>query len=754
MFEKCFKKSPKSTQCVCHLILTMTEEKHADCRKCEVKGEALAGLSSWTKSYSCPMHLEVAQDRPGSCSKCGMALEASKTTSSESDEYRDLTTRFWISLVLTLPVFLLDMTSMLVSQDQLSFISPTVTLWLNLTLSTPVVFWGGLPFFQKAGASIVNKSPNMFTLVALSTGVAYAYSLTAVLFPELFPGNFIATTHFEGQAVPAVYFESAAVITTLVLLGQVLEAQARDHTQYALRELLTLAPDTATLVENDSTELTVPISQIKEGDKLRVRPGQKIPVDGRIIEGSTSVDESMLTGESILAEKLPGSKVSSGTINGTGSFLMLAQRVGKDTILSKIIQAVSEAQHSRIPVQRLVDAIASYFVPIVLLIALTTFVIWLCWGPPPSLSNAVVNSIAVLIIACPCALGLATPMSIMVATGRGAKAGILLRNAEVLQNLEKADVLVADKTGTLTLGKPEVEEILVTGEYSKQELLCLAASVERASEHPLANAITKAAELAQLRLAEVGNFKAYIGRGISGDVEGKRVHLGNKRYIEEVVGHSNQIDELATKLGADRTALFIAVNGKLVGGIKCSDRLKDNAVEAIRLLHNNNIDVVIASGDDSSVVKAVCRELKIEHFYGGISPLDKVETVKRFQADGHIVAVAGDGINDAPALKQADIGIAMGSGSDIAIESADLVLVKGDLRGIARAITLSHSMMRNIRENLFLAFVYNVISLPIAAGVLYPVVGLLLNPMIASVAMSLSSLSVVANALRLRNLKL
>ena len=703
--------------------------------------------------YTCPMHPEIEQVGPGACPKCGMDLEPKTLQLDAGDddpELRGMTRRFWIAAALTLPVFLLSMLPMLgVPVDR--WLGPTIEPWLQLALATPVVLWAGWPFFERGFRSLVTGHLNMFTLIAIGTGAAYLYSFVAVLFPTLIPHQF---RHDGG--VP-VYFEAAAVIITLVLLGQLLELRARHRTGAAIRELLSLAPPVARVVR-DGEEREVPLDEVHQGDVLRVRPGEKIPVDGRLTDGASSVEESMITGEPMPVEKRSGDTVIGGTLNQTGSFLMVADKVGKDTVLSRIIGMVADAQRSRAPIQKVADAVAGYFVPAVLAIAVITFLVWAIAAPEqPPLAWALVNAVAVLIIACPCALGLATPMSIMVGIGRGAREGVLVKNAEVLERLEKVDTVVVDKTGTLTAGRPTLTECLPVGSIGEVELLRLAASVEQQSEHPLARAIVAGAAARTISVPAVAQFDSVTGGGARGSVEGRNVLVGKRAWLaEEGVADLAALDERATTLQQQgRTVMHVAVDGRFAGLIAVSDPIKDSTPEAVRSLHDLGLRIIMLTGDSEQTARTVAAGLGIDEFRAGVKPEGKHELVKALQAEGHTVAMAGDGINDAPALAAADVGIAMGTGSDAAIESAGVTLVKGDLRGIVKAIDLSRHTMRNIRQNLFFALIYNALGVPIAAGVLYPLSShLLLNPMIAAAAMSLSSVSVVANALRLRTMKM
>ena len=679
--------------------------------------------------YTCPMHPEVVSDKPGSCPKCGMALEPLMPAAGEeeSPELRDMSRRFWVSLVLTLPVFVVAMLHL------------AGLRWLELALATPVVLWGGWPFFVRGWQSIVHRSLNMFTLIAIGTGVSWTYSVVAALAPGIFPPSFR-----DQHGTVAVYFEAAAVIVTLVLLGQVLELRARSRTSSAIKALLGLAPKTARLVRDDGNEEDVPLHDVKPGDKLRVRPGEKVPVDGVVLEGTSAVDESMVTGESIPVEKKPGSQVTGATLNTTGGFLMQAQHVGSDTLLAHIVKMVTEAQRSRAPIQKLADVVASWFVPAVVAIAVLAAIIWALIGPEPRFAHALVNAVAVLIIACPCALGLATPMSIMVGTGRGATQGVLIRNAEALEAMQKVDTLIVDKTGTLTEGKPRLVSIVAD---NQDELLRSAASVERASEHPLAAALVAAAHDRNLKLAEVKDFKSVTGQGVSGNVDGHRLSITNQPDEK----FAAKAEELRRE---GQTVMFVRIDDQPAGLVGVADPIKQSTPQAIALLRKEGIELVMVTGDNPTTAQAVARKLGIDRVEAGVKPERKNEVVKHLQDQGRVVAMAGDGINDAPALAQAHVGIAMGTGTDVAIESADITLVKGDLRGIAKSVRLSRATMRNIRQNLFFAFIYNALGVPIAAGVLYPFFGLLLSPMLAAAAMSFSSVSVVANALRLRRLNL
>ena len=700
--------------------------------------------------WTCPMHPEVVRAGPGSCPICGMALEprVARADDGPSEELRDMERRLRACAVLTVPLFLLAMAEMGGRSPLAGRLSPRVADLLQMALAAPVVLWGAAPFFARGWSGVVARRPNMFTLIALGTGAAFGYSVVAALWPGLLPHSFNA--HAGG---PPVYFEAAAVITTLVLLGQVLELRARHATGGALRALLGLAPRTARRIAEGRDE-DVPLEVVQRGDRLRVRPGEKVPVDGNVVDGTSAVDESMVTGESIPVEKTAGSRVIGGTVNGTGSFTMTAERVGAETLLAQIVRMVAEAQRTRAPIQRLADAVSAWFVPAVLAAAVLTFALWAARGPEPRLAHALVNAVAVLIIACPCALGLATPMSVMVATGRGARAGVLVRSAEALETLEKVDTLVVDKTGTLTEGKPRLAVVMPASGQDEAELLRLAASLERASEHPLAAAIVAAAEGRGLALAETTAFRYLTGRGVAGTVDGRAVALGNAALLEEL-GVRPGLDGPAEALRRDgQTVVFLALDGRVAGILGVSDPVREGTAEALRALGKDGVRVVMVTGDGESTAQAVARRLGIEDVRAEVLPAEKAELVGHLQAAGHVVAVAGDGVNDAPALARAHVGIAMGTGTDVAMQSAGVTLVKGDLRGIARARRLSRATMANIRQNLLFAFLYNALGVPVAAGALYPSLGILLSPMIASAAMSLSSVSVIANALRLRRARL
>ncbi|MCR4308914.1 MAG: heavy metal translocating P-type ATPase [Deltaproteobacteria bacterium] len=719
------------------------------CPKCGMALEPVAPVAAATRTeWICPMHPEIVRDAPGNCPKCGMALEPRTATAGEEEnpELVDMARRFWISVALTIPLVVVVLGEHL-PRHPLARIATTETLgWLEMVLATPVVLWGGWPFFVRGWQSVVNRSLNMFTLIGLGVSVAYLYSLVAKLFPGIFPSSF----RLEGGEV-AVYFEAAAVIVTLVLLGQVLELKARSRTGAAIKALLGLAPKTARRILDDGSEGDVPLDEVRPGDRLRVRPGEKVPVDGVVLEGTSAVDESMVSGEPIPVEKKPGDRVVGATVNGTGSFVLKAERVGAETLLARIVQMVAEAQRSRAPIQKLADQVAGYFVPAVVSIAVATAVVWGFVGPEPRMAHALVNAVAVLIIACPCALGLATPMSIMVATGKGATAGVLFRNAEAIEILRKVDTLVIDKTGTLTEGKPKLVTVDPVKGWDEKGLLRLAASLERGSEHPLAAAIVAGSLERGVELAGVESFESITGKGVTGRVDGRSVSLGNRNLFE-----SMGIDpgELAGKAEALRkegqTVMFVAADGKAAGLLGVADPVKGTTPEAIRQLHEEGIRIVMLTGDSKTTAEAVAGKLGIDEVIAEVLPDQKVDAVKRLQGEGRIVAMAGDGINDAPALAQAQVGIAMGTGTDVAMESAGVTLVKGDLRGIVRARKLSRATMRNIKQNLFFAFAYNALGIPVAAGVLYPFFGILLSPVIAAAAMSFSSVSVIGNALRLR----
>ncbi|MBI2839970.1 MAG: cadmium-translocating P-type ATPase [Acidobacteria bacterium] len=700
-------------------------------------------------TYTCPMHPEIARFGPGACPLCGMALEAVEPVMvADTSELRDMTRRFWTSLVFSLPVMVLAMSEMLPGVAHLA--GRRLVPWIEFILATPVMFWCGWPIWQRGWASIVNRSPNMFTLIGAGTSTAYVYSVVAVLIPGVFPAS------FRGHAGDvAIYFEAAAVIMTLVLLGQVLELRARSRAGEAIRALLGLAPKTARLIRPDGTDVDLPVDQIKKGDKLRIRPGEKVPVDGVVLEGTSAVDESMLTGEPLPVEKKTGDRVTGATVNGAGGFVMRAERVGSETVLAQIVRMVADAQRSRAPIQRLADVVAGYFVPVVMAAAVVTFAAWGVYGPEPRMAFALVNAVAVLIIACPCALGLATPMSIMVGAGRGALAGVLIRNAEALEVLERIDTLVVDKTGTLTEGKPRVVSMEAAAGTDEKALLRMAAAVEAASEHPLSAAVVAAARAGGIVAPAVAGFRAFPGMGVAGSVDGMNVLVGNCALLEAKGIAAGAFSDTAKRMNAaGQTVMFVAIDRKVAGVIGLADTIKSTTSEAVSLLHREKIRIVMVTGDSRVAADLVARQLGIDEVIAEVQPARKGEVVKRLQGEGRIVAMAGDGINVAPALAIAHVGIAMGTGTDVAMQSAGVTLVKGDLRGITRARKLSRATMRNIRQNLFFAFAYNALGVPVAAGVLYPVFGLLLSPMIASAAMSFSSVSVIGNALRLRRARL
>lgn len=701
--------------------------------------------------YTCPMHPEIVQDHPGTCPKCGMALEPRTIAVEEqNEELIDMSRRFWVSVVLSLPVFLLAMVADIAPAWLPEGLAMTTVQWIEFALATPVVLWGGWPFFVRGWQSVVGWNLNMFTLIGLGVAIAWTYSVVALLFPAIFPPNML----HEGGTVP-VYFEAAAVITTLVLLGQVLELRARSRTGAAIRLLLGLTPSKARILRGDGIEEDIPLEQVMPGDILRIRPGEKVPVDGVVTDGNSAVDESMVTGEPIPVEKTTGASLIGATVNGTGSLLMRAEKVGSDTLLAQIVRMVSEAQRSRAPIQKLADIVAGYFVPAVVVVAVFTLIVWGFFGPEPRLAHAVINAVAVLIIACPCALGLATPMSIMVGTGKGASLGVLIKNAEALEIMEKVDTLVVDKTGTLTEGRPELVSVQVHGGFEEDEVLRLAASLERASEHPLAAAIVRGAEERGIQLASTDHFESITGQGVIGSIGGQTVALGNLKLLEGLsVDPGNLPAQGETGREQGQTVMFVVIDGKAAGLIGVADPIKDSTPKAIADLHDAGVQVVMLTGDNRITAQAVADQLGIDRVEAEVLPDQKAEIVRRLQAEGRTVAMAGDGINDAPALAQSHVGIAMGTGTDVAMESAGVTLVRGDLRGIVRARRLSQATMRNIRQNLFFAFIYNSLGVPVAAGVLYPVFGLLLSPMIAAAAMSFSSVSVIGNALRLRGKQL
>jgi Cu+-exporting ATPase len=745
--------APPGTTWICPMDPEVRQDHPGACPKCGMALEpeqpvTLAARTEWV----CPMHPEVVRNEPGACPLCGMALEPRTVLPEEKPdpELLSMTRRFWVGVVLTLPLLFLGMSEMIPGQPLQHAVDARVLAWVQLVLATPVVLWGGWPFFERGQASLRNRHLNMFTLIAIGTGAAYLFSIVATVAPGLLPHAF--TGH--GGAAP-VYYEAAATIVTLVLLGQVMELRARRATSGALRALLSLAPAVARRLREDGREEDVSLEQVKVGDSLRVRPGEKVPVDGVVVEGESAVDESMVTGESIPVEKAPGARVTGGTVNGTGSLVMKAERVGRDTLLSRIVQRVGEAQRSRAPIQRLADKVAAVFVPTVIAVSVLTFVVWALVGPEPRLAHALVNAVAVLIIACPCALGLATPMSVVVGMGKGAGVGVLIRDAEALELLEKVDTLVVDKTGTLTEGKPKLVSVMAVEGMDEARLLHLAASLERGSEHPLAAAVVAGAEARGAVLTAAQGFRSVTGKGVTGRVGGSEVALGNVALLESLgvdVGALRPRAEVLRREG--QTVMYVAVDGGTAGLLGVADPVKATTAEALATLHREGVRVVMLTGDSRTTAEAVARTLGIDEVVAEVLPEGKGDVVKRLQSEGRVVGMAGDGVNDAPALAQADVGIAMGTGTDIAMESASVTLVKGDLRGIARARKLSRGTLRNIRQNLFFAFIYNSLGVPIAAGVLYPFFGLLLSPMLAAAAMSLSSVSVIGNALRLRKLDL
>ena len=723
----------------------------SDAEQTRLPGPDLQTEAASGTIYTCPMHPEIRQVGPGSCPICGMALEPETVSldTGPDPEYLDMRRRFWVSAIFSLPLFVYAMGDLVPGRPFAALAASDWSQWLQLLLATPVVLWGGWPFFVRGLQSLRGWNLNMFTLIGLGVAVAYAFSVVATAVPEVFPAAF-----HDMHGNVAVYFEAAAVITTLVLLGQVLELRARGQTSGALRALLELAPPVALRIASDGSETEISLDVVKEGDRLRVRPGDKVPVDGTILSGKSNVDESMVTGEPIPVAKTEGDPVTGGTVNQTGSFVMRAERIGKDTLLAKIVQMVAEAQRSRAPIQKLADLVAGWFVPAVVAIALVTFIVWSIWGPEPAMAYALVNAIAVLIIACPCALGLATPMSIMVGTGKGAQNGILIKNAEALETFEKVDTVVVDKTGTLTEGKPRLVAVEALESGKEDELLALAAAIERSSEHPLAAAVVDGAKERGLALDEADDFASVTGAGVEARVKGIAVAIGNEKMMERT-GSLGEALLARAREGRElgHTVMFVALDGQPAGIIAVADPIKETSVAAIASLHRQNIRVVMLTGDAERTARAVARQVGIDEVRANVSPEDKHRIIGELKAEGRVVAMAGDGINDAPALAAADIGVAMGTGTDVAMESAGITLVKGDLAGIAKAQQLSRMTMRNIRQNLFFAFIYNALGVPVAAGVLYPALGLLLSPMIAAAAMSLSSVSVIANALRLRKAK-
>jgi len=734
---------------VCPMDPEVRESKPGACPKC---GMALERETPEAIEYTCPMHPEIVRDRPGNCPICGMALEprvAAGVHPEDDSELRSMQRRLWVGVALSVPLLVISMGGM-AAGSPLHNLPAGWMEWLQLALATPVVLWGGWPFFQRGWTSLANRHLNMFTLIAMGTGTAYLFSVIATLMPSIFPASFLG---HGGR--PEVYFESAAIIVTLVLLGQVLELRARRQTSSAIKALLNLNPKTARRLGADRSDEEIPLHHIQRGDRLRVRPGDRVPVDGTVEEGSSAVDESMITGESMPVEKTPGIKVVGGTVNQTGSFIMRAEKLGSETLLAQIVRMVAEAQRSRAPIQSLADKVSGYFVPAVLFVAALTFIVWAIWGPEPRFTYALVNAVAVLIIACPCALGLATPMAVMVGSGRGAHAGVLVRNAEALELMEKVDTLVLDKTGTLTEGRPRMTSIVATGGISGVDLLLLIAAVEKSSEHPVAAAIVQEAEQRRLKIPQAEKFQSFTGQGVAGEVLGRQVVVGTSDFLAgrgiDVRPISLQAETLSQQ---GQTVILAAVDGNPAGLIAVADPIKGSAREAVTALKNSGLRLVMLTGDNRATAEAIARELGITEFEAEVLPEHKLAIVKKLQAEGRIVAMAGDGVNDAPALAQANVGIAMGTGTEVAMESGDITLIKGDLNALMRARNLSRATMSNIRQNLFFAFIYNLLGVPIAAGVLYPFTGLLLQPVFAAAAMSFSSVSVIANALRLRRAKL
>lgn len=743
----------KANTFTCPMHPEIQQEGPGTCPKCGMALEPLTAIAQTERvEYTCPMHPEIVQDTPGSCPKCGMALEPRTVAVDEGEnpELVDMRRRFYLSLILTIPEFIIAMGHMLPGHPLAALASPRTYGWIELLLASPVVLWAGWPFFVRGWQSLVHRSLNMFTLISLGVAVAYGYSLVATLFPDIFPPS------FRGNAGEvAVYFEAAAVIVTLVLLGQVLELKARSQTGAAIKALLGLAPKSARLIRDNGTEEDVPLDHIHPGDRLRVRPGEKVPVDGTVIEGTSSVDEAMISGEAIPVEKESGSKVIGATVNGTGSLIIQAEKVGAETVLAQIVKMVSEAQRSRAPIQKMADVVAGWFVPAVMMSAIVTFIIWSVFGPEPRMAHALINAVAVLIIACPCALGLATPMSIMVATGKGATMGVLFKNAEAIELLRKVDTLVVDKTGTLTEGKPKLVAVDAVNGFDQDNLLRLAASLERGSEHPLAAAIVGGAEDRGIETTAVEGFQSITGKGVTGRIDNLEVALGNRKLLEDMGIDASALLKQAEAMEAKgQTVMFVAADGKPVGLLCVADPIKETTPEALRQLHAEGIRIVMMTGDNRTTAEAVAKDLGIDEILAEVLPEEKAAKVKELQAQGRFVAMAGDGINDAPALAQAQVGIAMGTGTDVAMASAGVTLVKGDLLGIVRARLLSRATMANIRQNLFFAFFYNALGIPLAAGALYPFFGILLSPMIAAAAMSFSSVSVIGNALRLRRTKI
>ncbi|GAB6273052.1 MAG: heavy metal translocating P-type ATPase [Smithella sp.] len=756
------KESPPSLETHGNLVIytcpmhpEIKQQGPGNCPKCGMSLEPEALMPAVGKiEYTCPMHPEIIRDKPGSCPKCGMALEpktAPLTETESNPEYEDMRRRFITGAILTLPLLIIAMRGMIPGGGLLDTLANAkIYLWLELLLATPVVLWAGWPFFVRGVQSVINKSLNMFTLIGLGVSVAYLYSLIGVLFPYLFPA-----TMRTAEGTVGVYFEAASVIVVLILLGQMLELRARSRTGTAIKKLLGLAPKTARKIDTKGNENDIPLAHVMKGDHLRVRPGEKIPVDGVVLEGLSSVNESMISGEPIPVQKQVGDKLIGATINGTGSLIMEAQKVGAETVLSQIVKMVAEAQRSRAPIQKLADVVAGYFVPVVIAIALIAFVIWYFFGPEPRLAHALIAAVSVLIIACPCALGLATPMSIMVATGKGATVGVLFKNAEAIETLRKVTTLVVDKTGTLTEGKPKLMRVVAVPGMDKDRVLLLAASLEKGSEHPLAAAIIEGAVDQGIHLTDTNNFVSHTGKGVSGEIDGKKVLLGSSSLLEAFKIDAGSLGEQALAMRSEgQTVMFVGISGKIAGLLAVADPIKETTPEAIQQLHAEGIRIVMLTGDNKVTAEAVAKRLNLDEVVAEVLPDQKATAIKKFQQGGHVVAMAGDGINDAPALAQAQVGIAMGTGTDVAMESAGVTLVKGDLTGIVRARRLSSATISNIKQNLFFAFIYNAIGVPIAAGILYPNFGILLSPIIAAAAMSLSSVSVVGNALRLRRLKI
>jgi Cu+-exporting ATPase len=736
----------------CPMHPEVQQEGQGSCPNCGMALEpCIPSITPSKTEWTCPMHPEIVSDKPDNCPKCGMALEPVAVTEEEerNPELIDMTRRFWIGSILTLPLVIMVMGGLITGSKTDSLISMDIRRWVELILATPVVLWCGWPFFVRGWQSIVTRNPNMFTLIGIGVSVAYVYSVVAALLPGIFPASFRGESGEVGM-----YFEAAAVIVTLVLLGQVLELKARSQTGAAIKALLGLAPKTARRIR-DGKEEDIPLEHVIPGDLLRVRPGEKVPVDGIVTKGSSSVDEAMVSGEPIPVSKKSGDRVIGATVNGTGSLIMKAEKVGADTLLAQIVKMVAEAQRSRAPIQKLADIVAGYFVQTVIAIAVTTFIVWAWIGPEPRFVYAIINAVAVLIIACPCALGLATPMSIMVATGKGAMSGVLFKNAEAIEVMKKVNTLVVDKTGTLTVGKPKLVEIVPASGFEEKEIVYLAASLERGSEHPLAASIVKGAEEKDIALTNTESFASITGKGVTGIVEGKKVFFGNRKLLDDIDIDPGNLSERAETMRSDgQTVMFVAVDGKAAGLVGVADPIKETSAEAIAGLHKDGVKVVMLTGDSATTAWAVAKKLGLDDVVSEVMPDQKADAVKKYQSEGRIVAMAGDGINDAPALAQAHVGVAMGTGTDVAMESAGVTLVKGDLRGILRARLLSRATMRNIKQNLFFAFGYNALGVPIAAGILYPFFGILLSPIIAAAAMSLSSVSVVGNALRLRRAKI